>query len=471
MNLCVFSKSDVLRHQILPTCPLALNATQAKKCPCRKRAYLTTPMELRVLSCTFPETWHGELIRDPEALTVKLTANSKQQKPKSTQSKRSDDVPAATQGKTTAQTVPQPVTNLPAVRKPFPVAPALAKLPLPAQHAALREIGMDIYRSGACGCKCPQQGFLYACRTGGDLTMLHRIAEVYHLLDGKFAMKAEAQLARFESTIPGGRYEIIERSPEAAEIELRCDLRKPYRLRFTWQDAQQEDIWTKEANANHKLRYTADGKVNRKALKDNWDTDHNVRRMLWWRVVTDAVHCYAPGINTGGGFAEANEGGWTDITMDDVIDAEFTVVDDGPAGPIEPKAVEEGDAEPLTDGQGEVIEQTEEHPPADVTPETTPSSAKDLLADAVNDPEYKARYKVLIKELVAIKTELKFPDDKWAAEMQKRGVASAKELSNTALDDLVKRLRFMLEKKKNKPVEDWANRKTGGEGSGGSAGN
>lgn len=77
LQLCKFSKSEILDENILSACPLGLNSNQAKSCPCRKRLYHVTQWDLRVLSCTFPETWKGEEIRNPEALAKSIKAKSK----------------------------------------------------------------------------------------------------------------------------------------------------------------------------------------------------------------------------------------------------------------------------------------------------------------------------------------------------------------------------------------------------------
>jgi|GEM_PF-1396342 len=67
MDLCKFSKSTLLAHRVLNSCPLNLNSTQAKKCECRKRLYHVQPGDLRVLSCTYPNDWRGNPV-----ITTKL---------------------------------------------------------------------------------------------------------------------------------------------------------------------------------------------------------------------------------------------------------------------------------------------------------------------------------------------------------------------------------------------------------------
>lgn len=59
MQLCRYSKSEILSHLILPECPLGLNANRAKKCECKKRVSHVTSHDLRVTTCTWPRDWRG----------------------------------------------------------------------------------------------------------------------------------------------------------------------------------------------------------------------------------------------------------------------------------------------------------------------------------------------------------------------------------------------------------------------------
>lgn len=76
MSLCKFSKSELLSDQILGDCPLELTATQAKQCPCKRREYVAYGgIDLRVIECSYPKTWNGEAIRDPEAFRAVLVGS------------------------------------------------------------------------------------------------------------------------------------------------------------------------------------------------------------------------------------------------------------------------------------------------------------------------------------------------------------------------------------------------------------
>lgn len=71
LNLCRFSKSQILSNRILDDCPLGLNSSQAKSCCCRRRVFLERPCELRVLSCTFPNRWDGRPIDEADLISAK----------------------------------------------------------------------------------------------------------------------------------------------------------------------------------------------------------------------------------------------------------------------------------------------------------------------------------------------------------------------------------------------------------------
>lgn len=75
--LCTYSVSQVYSSEIIPACPLQLTKAQHKRCPCRRRVYRG---DLRVLSCTYPNNWKGEPIRDPDRLRAALANRTKQAK-------------------------------------------------------------------------------------------------------------------------------------------------------------------------------------------------------------------------------------------------------------------------------------------------------------------------------------------------------------------------------------------------------
>jgi len=87
MNLCAYSKSEVLAHDILAVCPLKLNTTEAKHCPCRRRRYHVPPADLRVLSCEFPQAWNGDPLTNPSAVKSNIQRRIQKQKTTTTTTK------------------------------------------------------------------------------------------------------------------------------------------------------------------------------------------------------------------------------------------------------------------------------------------------------------------------------------------------------------------------------------------------
>lgn len=78
MSLCKFSRSELLADQILEVCPFNLTATQAKQCPCKRREWMAYGgIDLRVIECSYPNRWSGELIRDPASVRALLVGSKK----------------------------------------------------------------------------------------------------------------------------------------------------------------------------------------------------------------------------------------------------------------------------------------------------------------------------------------------------------------------------------------------------------
>lgn len=146
--------------------------------------------------------------------------------------------------------------------------------------SAIETIGKAITLSRIFGCQNESQGQVLAleCLAKGLAPLT--LAEQYHLIDGKLAMKADAMLAGFEDA--GGQYEIKEYSPDACEIVFSRG-KNQLPVRISWEQAQQEK-WPF-------------GKG--KELKSNWSTPIGRQDMLWARVVSRGVRKLAPGVVCG----------------------------------------------------------------------------------------------------------------------------------------------------------------------------
>ena len=69
MDLCTYSRSEILADSILPSCPLELSHAEAAFCPCRRRVNNVPVPDSRVLECTWPQrkTWNSRPIISPPA--------------------------------------------------------------------------------------------------------------------------------------------------------------------------------------------------------------------------------------------------------------------------------------------------------------------------------------------------------------------------------------------------------------------
>ena len=184
----------------------------------------------------------------------------------------------------------------------------------------MRIVGDDIAKSGMFGCSSIEQGRILAltCLKKGLDPM--SLVETYHLFNGELSMRADAMLAGLSRV--GGRYRIIARGPEAAEIEIQRGEDR-YRFALTWEEAQKEPF-TKNKKGE---------------LKDNYATPRSRMQMLWARVVSDGVRTTWPEVVCGvytpeelGDLSEPAPSATSERKVDNsVVDGTFTVVADHPA--------------------------------------------------------------------------------------------------------------------------------------------
>lgn len=76
LTLCKFSRSEILASSVLLTCPLKLNSSQSKSCPCKRRKYHVGAYDLRVIECLYPNTYRGQMIREPEKFRESVIAQA-----------------------------------------------------------------------------------------------------------------------------------------------------------------------------------------------------------------------------------------------------------------------------------------------------------------------------------------------------------------------------------------------------------
>lgn len=157
----------------------------------------------------------------------------------------------------------------------------------------VKQLGKDIAVSKMFGAENENQGrvLALACLVRGRDPL--SLPLEYHLMGGKLTMRADAMLGRFSSA--GGVYEIVEHSPNAAEIKMEFKGRK-FHQRFTWEEAQKEPF-VYEGKGVVKLLQA--GKQAELQLKDNYATPRRRMQQLWCRVISDGVRVVAPELVTG----------------------------------------------------------------------------------------------------------------------------------------------------------------------------
>lgn len=252
---------------------------------------------------------------------------------------------------------------------------------------AIEKIGGMIARSGMFGCEKIEAGSVIAMTCLCDRISPLDFQRTYHLIGNRPSKRADAIVADFR-TRKGGKLKIIERTAEAAEVELSLE-GETQRFRMTWEEAQQEPfVWGKPENG-------------KKVLKDKYATPHSRKQMLWYRVISDGIHTMAPEIVAGIALTELAE---DDTPPATIKLATATVVDttpepapvvkpQPPTTPAVPQVTKVIDAEVVTEKKPEPAPKkvapapaseppmkqataTVTEPAAEFTPEVDPTTQK-----------------------------------------------------------------------------------------------
>ena len=466
MHLCTFSKSEVHADSILCDCPLALTATLAKRCPCRKRIFVD---DLRLLSCTHPTLWHGEMIRDSEALVANLKRKHETEKENRRLERKIDmstttaGAAAAANGAAGKQTT-SPTGKAAAAAASTAISTKLASADALAVSLyqritdpidAINKLGKMFADSCMFGCNNVDQGRVLAMTCISEGRPPSYYSKRFHIIGGNMSMKADAMLAEFR--LAGGRHRIIERSPERCAVELTCDGQKLV-SEFTWADASQEEYpFTTAANKGTVPKRQNNGQVNPNALKDNWATPRKRMQMLWARVVSDGVRALMPEVNfgqytpeelSGSVYAEPQE------ASSDVIDAEYEVASEpaaeavtAEAAPFEPAAEVKPEAKPAETKSDAKSEAAPGSPEAQL--QTPPNANAD--ADAIIDMPRLLRLKEL-KDAIGYT-----PEDWTGRVLAKFKVPTAKQLTRGQADMLILALENKLRQSTGKDaLSQWA---------------
>jgi hypothetical protein len=162
---------------------------------------------------------------------------------------------------------------------------------------AVAKIGDDIARSQMFSCKNEAQGRVIALScltTGRDILS---VPEEYYLMNNKLTLQASAMLGRLVKC--GGEYQVNEHSPNRCAITIQYKGRK-YEGEITWEDAKQEPFVYagKQAEVLELLNGPAEGH-SKLRLSGNYATPRRRMQHLWARVVSDSVRVVAPDLVSG----------------------------------------------------------------------------------------------------------------------------------------------------------------------------
>jgi len=163
-------------------------------------------------------------------------------------------------------------------------------------HADLVEAGKLIAQSEMFGKINPSSGYMIASLCYQEGISYLDFAETYNWMHNSASMKADAMLARFCDR--GGKYVVVTRTPEKAEITIEFQGRTSS-FGITWEEVKEEPFVFKN-----------DGKT----IKANYATPRKRMQSLWSRAVSDAVHTVCPQACKGSYTAEEAE---TFVTDDD----------------------------------------------------------------------------------------------------------------------------------------------------------
>lgn len=241
-----------------------------------------------------------------------------------------------------------------------------------------------------CGAKTVEEGMainLICLQEGISYMDFNR---KYHLIKGKPSMKYDAMLALFKSH--GGKYVILERTPERAAIRWEID-GNVQEWEYTWETAKQDRWPWKDPKTKDEL-------------KDNWSTPSDRKNMLFARLVSDSLRVLCP---------EVAGGIYTPEEVSDIV------ADSGTQGPA--KSAMEVAAEAV------VVESVvvKDVPVKESPPEPTPNA--------------NAATKEQVDLIASLFRDLGIPEASQQGILSKRGVGDVSLLSRDQAKEIIERLR------------------------------
>lgn len=161
---------------------------------------------------------------------------------------------------------------------------------LPLQNMAeVATAGQLLAQAGYLGTRNPGEGFLVIASARQMGISLVEFQQKFHFRQGRFSMAAHAILAEFEAR--GGKFEMVCRTPEKAELRL-VKNEKTYNFAITWEECKEEPF----IYAGNELEQLAELKkpFDKRKLKNKYSTPRSRMQMLWARLVSDSVATIDP---------------------------------------------------------------------------------------------------------------------------------------------------------------------------------
>jgi hypothetical protein len=415
------------------------------------------PNDLRLLSCTHPNDYRGQLLREPDRVKQNIqTRIAKSKPPKPV--KETTTMP-------THETLPVPPTAANSLTVTSQtMTKAMSVAPISAQGDFIIRMGKMIAASKMFGCNNDAQGCILAAACGGDMSRLVKIKQTYHIIGGNLTMRSDAMLAKFVSK-PKNSFRSLSRTFDKAAIELKSG-KEVHTFEITWAEAAIEDyVWTKEANADKKKRFV-NGMINESMLKDNWSTPRRRMQMLWARVISDGVRAMDPTVNCGTYTADEMGGDAPEVSESDILDAEFTVtssesIQDNAAADADVCPPASTSEKPAAPSNGPDAAASAEYTPPQSAASGAGGTATQLQAD-VTTPD--ADKLAMLKELKSLIDAGAISKEQYRKVLTEKGYASAKDMEIEKLAHLVHGLKIRLAKKKaaegTDEVSQWANAAT-----------
>ena len=114
--------------------------------------------------------------------------------------------------------------------------------------------------------------------------------ERYHIRQGQLSKKYQAIVNDFFDA--GGKYQIVRRDPECAELVASFGDTRDMTFRFSWEDAQQEPFIYSGGPDQQMAQLKKP--IEKRTLKDKYATPRSRMQMLWARVISDMGNALCP---------------------------------------------------------------------------------------------------------------------------------------------------------------------------------